>query len=74
MGLDLKGGTRKMPLMNAKVSLKKHGEVFLLKPAQKAELYRRVAEYEKNPDDVVSWEEIKRGLQKRFPLTPCAKS
>jgi putative addiction module component (TIGR02574 family) len=48
-------------------SLPEQGEDFLLTNAQKTELDRRLAEYEKNPQDVLSWEEIKRDLKKRFP-------
>ena len=48
-------------------SLPEQAEDFTLTDAQKAELDRRVAYYEKNPQDVVSWEEIKRDMQKRYP-------
>ena len=37
-----------------------------LTDAQKAELDRRLADHEANPDDVVSWEEIKASLSARL--------
>ncbi len=48
-------------------SLPEQQEDFVLTEAQKMELDRRLAEYGENPDDVVSWDEVKSGLQKRFP-------
>lgn len=36
-----------------------------LTDAQRQELERRLADDQANPDDVVSWEEIKAGLQAR---------
>jgi len=39
-----------------------------LTPAKREELRRRVAELEANPDDVVSWEEVRAAAQAR-----CAK-
>ena len=48
-------------------SLPGQQEDFSLTEAQKMELDRRLAEYGENPDDVVSWDEVKSGLQKRFP-------
>ena len=37
-----------------------------LTQAQRDELDRRIAEHEANPDDVVSWEEVKSTLTKRL--------
>ena len=37
-----------------------------LTDAQRAELDRRLAEHEANPDDVVSWEEIKASITARL--------
>lgn len=34
--------------------------------AQRAELDRRVAEHEANPDDVISWEEVKSSISARL--------
>jgi putative addiction module component (TIGR02574 family) len=48
-------------------SLPEQEEDIELTPEFKAELERRMAEFEKNPDNVVSWDEIKHGLEKRFP-------
>ena len=36
---------------------------FRLTDAQKRELDRRIAEYEANPDDVLTWEEVRAALQ-----------
>ena len=41
------------------------GRTYLTK-AQQQELERRLAEHETNPDDVVSWEEIKAQTLARF--------
>ena len=38
----------------------------LLIRAQRDELDRRIAEHEKNPDDVVPWEEVKATLIERL--------
>jgi putative addiction module component (TIGR02574 family) len=37
-----------------------------LTEAQKAELDRRIADHEANPDDVVSWEEVKAEALRRI--------
>jgi putative addiction module component (TIGR02574 family) len=37
-----------------------------LTDAQRTELDRRLAEHEADPDDVVSWEEIKASITKRL--------
>lgn len=37
-----------------------------LTEAQKAELDRRIADHEANPDDVVSWEEVKAEAVRRI--------
>jgi putative addiction module component (TIGR02574 family) len=37
-----------------------------LTEAQTAELDRRIADHEANPDDVISWEEVKAEALKRF--------
>jgi len=37
-----------------------------LTQTQRDELDRRIAEHEANPDDVVSWEEVKSTLTKRL--------
>jgi len=37
-----------------------------LTDAQRAELDRRLAEHEANPDDVVSWEDIKASITDRL--------
>lgn len=37
-----------------------------LTEAQKAELDRRISDHEMNPDDVVSWDEVKSSAQKRI--------
>ena len=37
-----------------------------LTDAQRAELDRRLAEHEANPDDVVSWEEVKASITERL--------
>jgi putative addiction module component (TIGR02574 family) len=37
-----------------------------LTQTQRDELDRRIAEHEANPDDVVSWEEVKSTLAKRL--------
>lgn len=37
-----------------------------LTDAQRAELDRRIADYEANPDDVVPWEEIKASRAERL--------
>ncbi|MBA2492046.1 MAG: addiction module protein [Gammaproteobacteria bacterium] len=37
-----------------------------LTEAQRAELDRRIAEHEANPDDVVSWEEVKASIIEQF--------
>jgi putative addiction module component (TIGR02574 family) len=37
-----------------------------LTEAQKAELDRRIAEHEANPDDIVSWQEIRDSIGKRL--------
>jgi putative addiction module component (TIGR02574 family) len=37
-----------------------------LTEAQRAELDRRLAEHEANPDDVVPWDEIKASIAARF--------
>ena len=37
-----------------------------LTEAQKAELERRVAEHDANPDDVVSWDEIRESVAGRL--------
>lgn len=36
-----------------------------LTEAQQQELDRRIADYETNPDDVLTWDEIKASLRKR---------
>jgi putative addiction module component (TIGR02574 family) len=37
-----------------------------LTDAQRAELDRRIADHEANPDDVVSWEEVKTSVAERL--------
>lgn len=37
-----------------------------LTDAQRAELNRRIAEHESNPNDVVSWEEVKASVAERL--------
>ncbi len=37
-----------------------------LTEAQRAELDRRIAEHEANPDDVVPWEEVKTSITERL--------
>ena len=37
-----------------------------LTEAQRAELDRRIAEHETNPDDVVPWEEVKASITERL--------
>ncbi len=37
-----------------------------LTQAQRAELDRRIAEHEANPDDVVPWEEVKASITERL--------
>lgn len=37
-----------------------------LTEAQRAELDRRIAEHEANPDDVVSWEEVKASIAEQL--------
>jgi len=37
-----------------------------LTEAQRAELDRRIAEHEANPDDVVPWEEVKSSIAERL--------
>ncbi|WP_169977699.1 addiction module protein [Tautonia rosea] len=37
-----------------------------LTPAQQRELQRRLADHDANPDDVISWEEIKAQALARF--------
>jgi len=37
-----------------------------LTTAQAQELDRRLAEHEQNPDDVVSWETVKKGLESKY--------
>jgi len=37
-----------------------------LTDAQRAELDRRLADHEANPDDVVSWEDVKSSLDRRL--------
>jgi putative addiction module component (TIGR02574 family) len=37
-----------------------------LTDAQKAELDRRIADHEANPDDVVSWDEVKKSALARI--------
>lgn len=37
-----------------------------LTPAQRAELDRRIAEHEANPDDVLPWEEVKASITERL--------
>ena len=42
--------------------LELEAEPFVLTQGQKEELDRRLADYQRNPHDVVSWEEVKAGL------------
>ena len=37
-----------------------------LTDAQRTELERRIADHEANPDDVVSWEEVKASISERL--------
>ena len=37
-----------------------------LTPEQAAELDRRIADFEKNPNDVIPWEEVEAKLNKRY--------
>ena len=37
-----------------------------LTDAQRLELDRRLADHEANPDDVVSWDEVKRSISERI--------
>ena len=39
-----------------------------LTDAQKQEICRRVAEYEADPENVMSWDDLKRELRSRFSL------
>lgn len=43
-----------------------HGAPPELTPAQKAELDRRIADYEANPDDLVPWSEVKAAVVARI--------
>lgn len=38
-----------------------------LTDAQRIELERRIADHEQNPDDVVSWDEIRAAVSKHLP-------
>ena len=37
-----------------------------LTPAQRTELDRRLADHEANPEDVISWDEVKSSLDQRL--------
>lgn len=37
-----------------------------LSPEQAAELDRRIEEHRRNPGDVVAWEEVKTGLDRKY--------
>ncbi|MBL8394521.1 MAG: addiction module protein [Candidatus Accumulibacter sp.] len=43
-----------------------HAAAMPLTEAQQAELERRIAEHEANPDDAVSWEEIRESIGQRL--------
>jgi len=47
-------------------SINTESETAEISPELKAELERRIAEYEANPDDLVDWDEIKRDNRRRF--------
>lgn len=47
-------------------SIAEQGDAVPLTDAQRAELDRRVAEHEADPDDVVPWEDIKASITKRL--------
>jgi putative addiction module component (TIGR02574 family) len=46
--------------------LAQRGETPLPTPAQLAELQRRVAEHEANPDDVVPWDQVQAEVRSRL--------
>jgi putative addiction module component (TIGR02574 family) len=51
----------------AELVMEKYGSFHdALTPEQAAELDRRLAEFEKNPRDGVSWEQVEADLNKRF--------
>ncbi|GAH50306.1 unnamed protein product [marine sediment metagenome] len=45
--------------------LSEHSEDIPLTEAQKKELNRRLDEYEKNPENVLTWEEVKASIRRR---------
>lgn len=47
-------------------SIADHAAAIPLTEPQQAELDGRIAEHEANPDDVVSWEEIRESIGKRL--------
>ncbi len=47
-------------------SIADHAAAMPITVPQQAELDRRIAEHEANPDDVVSWEEIRESIGKRL--------
>jgi putative addiction module component (TIGR02574 family) len=47
-------------------SIAEQSDAVPLTDAQRAELERRLAEHEADPDDVVSWEDIKASITKRL--------
>lgn len=47
-------------------SIAEQSDAVPLTDAQRAELDRRVAEHEADPDDVVPWEDIKASITKRL--------
>ena len=56
--------TEKVELLDA-VWESLEADVSSLTPAQRTELDARIARYERNPSDVIPWEQVKVGLFKK---------
>ena len=62
-GIDRLGVDERLALVDAILaSVATDSGSFPLTPAQRNELDRRIADDDRNPDDVVPWEDVKRSL------------
>ena len=67
LGIDQLGVDERLALIEALLdSISEDDSAIPVTDAQRAELDRRLADHEANPNDVVSWDEVRESLSQRL--------